>query len=233
MSTKIQKEQLMYYFCLKCIFHPKFCFLKIHYPYMQLTLLGLPLPLQQVSSMTPFIIIIYEARNVNGHEFLDKVENYFRLTLNITFHPPNLIIFLTVLMCFEHQTENINRCCNKFLKWDLKRVNQDKGFFNEDSEKLYQVCKYVKDSKSLQYKVSQSIKIKGENNCNSKMIVYLVNCKCCQQQYVGSTSTRFRLRFNNYKSCHNRGRRVYYIATIVQSITQITSDFGQKPYTSC
>ena len=36
------------------------------------------------------------------------------------------------------------------------------------------------------------------------MVVYLVTCKKCQYQYVGSTSTKFRLRFNNYKSCHQR-----------------------------
>ena len=55
---------------------------------------------------------------------------------------------------------------------------------------------------SFESKLGQNFKIKGENNCNSEMIVYLVNCKCCQKQYVGSTSTRFRLTFNNYKSCH-------------------------------
>ena len=44
-------------------------------------------------------------------------------------------------------------------------------------------------------------KIKGGNlNCNSNNVVYLLECKTCAVQYVGSTSTKFRLRFNNYKS---------------------------------
>ena len=37
-------------------------------------------------------------------------------------------------------------------------------------------------------------------DCNSRNVVYLTNCKVCGLQYVGSTTTTFRLRFNNYKS---------------------------------
>ena len=41
-------------------------------------------------------------------------------------------------------------------------------------------------------------------NCNSKNVVYLVQFKVCNIQYVGSASTKFRLRFNNYLSCSRR-----------------------------
>ena len=41
---------------------------------------------------------------------------------------------------------------------------------------------------------------KGMLNCNSKYVVYLLRCKTCNKQYVGSTVTKFRIRFNNYKS---------------------------------
>ena len=34
-------------------------------------------------------------------------------------------------------------------------------------------------------------------NCNSGNVVYLNTCKKCSLQYVGSTITKFRLRFNN------------------------------------
>ena len=37
-------------------------------------------------------------------------------------------------------------------------------------------------------------------NCNSKNVVYLITCKKCGIQYVGSTTTAFRTRFNNHKS---------------------------------
>ena len=35
-------------------------------------------------------------------------------------------------------------------------------------------------------------------DCNSNNVVYLLTCKVCGLQYVGSTSTKFRLRFNNH-----------------------------------
>ena len=41
---------------------------------------------------------------------------------------------------------------------------------------------------------------KGDFTCNSKFVIYRLICKTCNQQYVGSTKTAFRLRFNNYKS---------------------------------
>ena len=37
-------------------------------------------------------------------------------------------------------------------------------------------------------------------NCNSTNLVYLMSCKVCAVQYVGSTTTRFRLRFNKHES---------------------------------
>ena len=38
----------------------------------------------------------------------------------------------------------------------------------------------------------------------SSGVVYLLSCKVCGMQYVGSTFTPFRARFNNYKSCSRR-----------------------------
>ena len=41
---------------------------------------------------------------------------------------------------------------------------------------------------------------KGALYCNSKYVVYKLRCNVCTKQYVGSTITTFRTRFNNYKS---------------------------------
>ena len=37
-------------------------------------------------------------------------------------------------------------------------------------------------------------------DCNSRNVVYLISYKVCGFQYVGSTTTKFRVRFNNNKS---------------------------------
>ena len=40
----------------------------------------------------------------------------------------------------------------------------------------------------------------GAYDCNSENVVYLLQCTCCNKKYVGSTKTKFRQRFNVYKS---------------------------------
>ena len=36
--------------------------------------------------------------------------------------------------------------------------------------------------------------------CNSICVVYLLTCRICEKQYTGSTITKFKERFNEYKS---------------------------------
>ena len=45
-------------------------------------------------------------------------------------------------------------------------------------------------------------------NCNSSNVVYLMTCGICGLQYVGSTTTKFRARFNNHKSRMRRHRNL-------------------------
>ena len=40
---------------------------------------------------------------------------------------------------------------------------------------------------------------KGILNCTTNLVVYLIGCKSCSKQYVGSIITLFRSHFNNYK----------------------------------
>ena len=44
-------------------------------------------------------------------------------------------------------------------------------------------------------------KINFAFSCDSSNVVYMFDCVVCGFQYVGSTSTPFRYRFNNYKAC--------------------------------
>ena len=45
---------------------------------------------------------------------------------------------------------------------------------------------------------------KGHLYCNSRFVVYKLRCLTCGLQYVGSTITKFRERFNNYKAQFNK-----------------------------
>ena len=69
------------------------------------------------------------------------------------------------------------------------------------SSKRCEVCNYMDDSSH--FKSSQDNRrysIKYNLNCNYTNVVYLMTCKKCALQYVGSTITKFKLRFNNHKS---------------------------------
>ena len=68
-----------------------------------------------------------------------------------------------------------------------------------------EVCRYVCETNTFSDMAkNNTYKINGANNCNSKCVVYLAQCKRCKKQYVGSCKTAFRTRFNNYKSAHRR-----------------------------
>ena len=48
----------------------------------------------------------------------------------------------------------------------------------------------------------------GPFNCNSEKVLYLLRCEICDDPlYVGKAKTKFRLRFNNYKSKHRSFRK--------------------------
>ena len=59
--------------------------------------------------------------------------------------------------------------------------------------------KREKGEKFTSYRAGKSYTINYELNCNSSNVVYLLSCKVCHAQYVGLTTTKFRLRFHNHK----------------------------------
>lgn len=63
------------------------------------------------------------------------------------------------------------------------------------------VCNYLAVGDSFSSHVTgTSYTVNHRLDCNSRNVVYLISCKVCGLQYVGSTTTKFRLRFNNHKS---------------------------------
>ena len=65
-------------------------------------------------------------------------------------------------------------------------------------------CFNIKGRNTFQsFLIKMVYKINHHFHCDSKCIVYLLSCKVCGLQYVGSTVDRFRLGWNNYK-CSQR-----------------------------
>ena len=64
-----------------------------------------------------------------------------------------------------------------------------------------QVCNVMSNSKHFHSNIdSRKYRINYSFNCDSSNVVHLLECTVCGVQYVGSTCTPFRLRFNNYKA---------------------------------
>ena len=74
------------------------------------------------------------------------------------------------------------------------------GVFKCDS-KWCEICNFIETGNEFKSFVTQiSHKINFRFDCNSSDVIYLLSCKICGRQYTGTTVTRFRERFNQYKS---------------------------------
>ena len=60
---------------------------------------------------------------------------------------------------------------------------------------------------SFLLRTKESLKANHNFDCNSKSLIYLMPCKVCGKQYVGSTTERFRYRWNNYSKDQGKAGR--------------------------
>ena len=70
------------------------------------------------------------------------------------------------------------------------------------------ICNNIKECNTFTSHVTkETFKINHHFNCNSKCLIYLFSCKVCGKQYVGSTTDKFRYRWNNYKNRQRNAER--------------------------
>ena len=75
-----------------------------------------------------------------------------------------------------------------------------------------QICPFNAETITFQNKdKSETFDIrKWILSCSSNLVLYLIECKSCSKQYVGSNITPFRARFNNYKSGARKLSKIYH-----------------------
>ena len=63
------------------------------------------------------------------------------------------------------------------------------------------LCKnfLIQDTKFKSFSTGRTLKINQDLSYSSKNVVYLASCNKCNLQYVGSTSTEFKVRFRSHK----------------------------------
>ena len=78
----------------------------------------------------------------------------------------------------------------------------EKGTFKCNGRRSCQICALIVEGGTFRnFNDSRSFTISsGAYHCNSENVVYLLQCDCCNKKYLGSTKTKFRQRFNVYKS---------------------------------
>ena len=77
------------------------------------------------------------------------------------------------------------------------------------SSRRCEVCHYLEEKSEFKGShEDRTYSINYHLDCNSSNVVYLITCQQCSLQYVGSTVTKFRLRFNNHKSRIRRHGRM-------------------------
>lgn len=94
-----------------------------------------------------------------------------------------------------NQTDNEGGC----FKCDKNRCDLCKNF-------LLQTSKFQSSATGRHYPIRQKL------SCSSKNVIYLARCCKCNLQYVGSTSTEFKIRFRNHKSNMLNNRRTCELA---------------------
>ena len=67
--------------------------------------------------------------------------------------------------------------------------------------------------------------VRQKLSCNSANVIYLVHCKKCNLQYVGSTTTEFKVRFRNHKSSIKTNKKTCEVAIHFNRTPHVLSDF--------
>ena len=75
-----------------------------------------------------------------------------------------------------------------------------------------------------------SYKIKQSICCSSRNAIYLITCNLCHIQYVGSTSTQFKVRFRNHKSSMRTNKKTCEVAIHFNQSPHSLSDFNFLPF---
>ena len=195
---------------------------------------------------------ILRAREISRNELLDKEKsqgNVSKLTFNVTYYPvfrhlkSQLKELHVILACDEDhkkvfpEVPIIGFKNNKNLKSHLVRATlpdiNEVGRCEPCGGKRppCQLCINMKNTSTFKSKHSNEVyQIKKNFNCNSKMVVYLIECRVCGKQYNGSTVTKIRARANNYKSTHRNFRKEQILSNQARNQKRFHEHYPQSEH---
>ena len=172
---------------------------------------------------------ILSAREHSRNNLLEKEKQQMserKLTFNITYCPAfrnvrSMIEELHILLTSnkEHKKvfpdvpvvgfRNGKSLKDYLVRAKLPKVDES-GRCEPCGKKTCLVCDSISTTTAFTTEsCKENFKIqKGPLNCDSEKVLYLLKCKVCSRvPYVGKAKTKFRYRFNNYKSKHAAFRK--------------------------
>ena len=173
---------------------------------------------------------ILRAREHSRNDLLERKKQHMsgqKLTFNITYYPTfqnvraimeELHILLTPNKEHKKVFPNVlvigfrnGKSLKDFLvRATLPKINAS-GRYEPCRKKTCLVCDSISTVTTFTTEACQeTFKIQsGPLTCDSEKVIYLLKCKVCGEvPYVGKAETKFRYRFNNYKSKHSAFRKV-------------------------
>ena len=172
---------------------------------------------------------VLRPREHSRESLLEKVKSepdQNKLTFNITYYPVfqnvrNILQELHILLTPDKKHQKVFQDIpaewfrnGKSLKDHLVTVKLPNGEITGRSESCgkgnCQICEFICDTDTFSTKAcAKNFKILiGALNYNFQKVVYLLKCRiCAEAPYVGKAKTKFRARFNDYKSLHMSYRK--------------------------
>ena len=142
----------------------------------------------QYNPLLPNIKTIIKKHLPVLHSNQNMLENFPSNTINVTYK----------------RGKNLRELISSSL---FPRVHSQHSSSSEKCHKRCDICTnfLVASAEFTCFATKRKYKVKGILKCTSKNVIYLISCKCCGKQYIGS-ATGFKGRFRIHKSDINTGK---------------------------
>ena len=105
------------------------------------------------------------------------------------------------LRCVKSQTLRDLNTGENFIPSYIKQNEANEHSADWCGSTFCHTCEAIIPCSSIQSNTTNQIfKIQGDLNCNSNNIIYMIECKWCNKQYIGETKRSLRCRFNNHRN---------------------------------
>ena len=130
-----------------------------------------------------------------------------------------------MLDIFPHNTISVTYKRNNNLREILSpslfpRTTKQNECYIKECNKIYDICKnfLVVSPDFTCFATKRKYRIKGILKCDSRNFIYLISCKCCDKQYVGSAAG-FKERFRIHKGDISTGKRGCVVANHLLNVS--------------